>query len=607
MPQHVANHPGLPAATGLPEGYTLSIAGVLYRIEGGDWVAPSTGEGFDGRQVQLRSSGTHLQWRYEGDPVWLDLFALAELQGDPGDPGIGIPLGGTVGQVLTKTGEGDYVTGWQDPPAGTIGDGTAQDGREVELQVSATHIQWRYVGETWADLVALEDLRGPAGTGGTGAGIVFRGSWSGAVTDYTAGDVVHHIGFSWLAVRATTAEPVANGPDWVPLGALTAGTGSVLPPGGDPGQVLTRVGTDGAYWADVEVPVEDVPELPSIGGVIQAADLINYASVGQSAASITVPGIPAGASTLLIFTGYWAFSLVATSAMTVDGVPAAKIGGEWIGIGSGSSGRIMSVWRYDYPVGQTAPSSIVLGLTHQTSDDMLGVHVVALSGAGEMTVEHAVGIGTSTSLDTAKATPEQTVISAVAARATGMDVEAEGLNLSSTLNRGGNTLFRVALVESPTITWAFTGQDYPAGDNYVHVLVRIEGVVAQSPNEGRTLTVLGGRAAWVQTVMPIEERALTSSEGAIALDKRAATLLMATFAGAGRLRIYRTAVGRGDDLGRAVTTPYPGGRGLVYEYVATGVETTEHSGLNLTRLANEPGLYYHLSGAAVTLTIKEIA
>lgn len=38
------------------------------------------------------------------------------------------------------------------------------DGREVELQKGATHIQWRYVGDpTWTDLVSLDDITGPPG------------------------------------------------------------------------------------------------------------------------------------------------------------------------------------------------------------------------------------------------------------------------------------------------------------------------------------------------------------------------------------------------------------------------------------------------------------
>lgn len=42
------------------------------------------------------------------------------------------------------------------------------DGREIELQTTTTHIQWRYIGEvTWTDLVALSDLKGD--DGGPGA------------------------------------------------------------------------------------------------------------------------------------------------------------------------------------------------------------------------------------------------------------------------------------------------------------------------------------------------------------------------------------------------------------------------------------------------------
>lgn len=47
----------------------------------------------------------------------------------------------------------------------TIEDGA--DGREVEMQANATHIQWRYAGEpAWTDLVALADLKGDPGDPG---------------------------------------------------------------------------------------------------------------------------------------------------------------------------------------------------------------------------------------------------------------------------------------------------------------------------------------------------------------------------------------------------------------------------------------------------------
>jgi hypothetical protein len=42
-----------------------------------------------------------------------------------------------------------------------------ENGREIELQKSSTHIQWRYVGDaTWLDLVPLVDLTGPPGEDG---------------------------------------------------------------------------------------------------------------------------------------------------------------------------------------------------------------------------------------------------------------------------------------------------------------------------------------------------------------------------------------------------------------------------------------------------------
>jgi hypothetical protein len=48
------------------------------------------------------------------------------------------------------------------------GGGSGTDAREIQLQKSATHIQWRYEGETtWTDLVALSEITGPTGATGT--------------------------------------------------------------------------------------------------------------------------------------------------------------------------------------------------------------------------------------------------------------------------------------------------------------------------------------------------------------------------------------------------------------------------------------------------------
>ena len=48
------------------------------------------------------------------------------------------------------------------------------NGTEIELQKTSTHLQWRYVGGTWADLVALEDIKGNKGD--TGANIELQKS-----------------------------------------------------------------------------------------------------------------------------------------------------------------------------------------------------------------------------------------------------------------------------------------------------------------------------------------------------------------------------------------------------------------------------------------------
>lgn len=136
-------------------------------------------------------------------------------QGIPGESTAGeggsVPPGGTTGQTLTKASGTDYDTTWSDaatggasswnelkdiptefPPAahnqaaatitglatvatsGSYPDLSNQptftrgyDGREIELQTSATHVQWRYVGAaTWTDLAALADLAGTDGIDG---------------------------------------------------------------------------------------------------------------------------------------------------------------------------------------------------------------------------------------------------------------------------------------------------------------------------------------------------------------------------------------------------------------------------------------------------------
>ncbi len=97
--------------------------------------------GSNGREVELQTSATHVQWRYVGDVTWNNLVSLAAITGPQGAQGIqGLP-----------------------GAAGAAG----SNGREVELQTSATHVQWRYVGDvTWNNLVSLAAITGPQGPAG---------------------------------------------------------------------------------------------------------------------------------------------------------------------------------------------------------------------------------------------------------------------------------------------------------------------------------------------------------------------------------------------------------------------------------------------------------
>ena len=39
--------------------------------------------GQDGKEVLLQKSATHVQWKYDGDEIWNNLVALADIKGEP--------------------------------------------------------------------------------------------------------------------------------------------------------------------------------------------------------------------------------------------------------------------------------------------------------------------------------------------------------------------------------------------------------------------------------------------------------------------------------------------------------------------------------------------
>jgi hypothetical protein len=105
-----------------------------YKGTAKQWLASlkSTIPGPDGREVEFQKSDTHIQYKYTSETNWVNLVALADLTG----------LAGYTPQ-LGK----DYFNG--------------VNGTQIELQKTDTHIQWRYIGGSWANLIALTDITGP--------------------------------------------------------------------------------------------------------------------------------------------------------------------------------------------------------------------------------------------------------------------------------------------------------------------------------------------------------------------------------------------------------------------------------------------------------------
>lgn len=85
------------------------------------------------------------------------------------------------------------------------------DGQEIELQTTETHIQWRHIGGAWANLVALSDITGPPGSPGIG---VATGGLAGQT----------------LQKASATDYDTAWGPEPLPLDGSKAMTGPLLIP-----------------------------------------------------------------------------------------------------------------------------------------------------------------------------------------------------------------------------------------------------------------------------------------------------------------------------------------------------------------------------------------
>ena len=137
-------------------------------------------------RLEVRNSGTAIQWKYSNETDWHDLVSLDELRGAAGENGK------------------DGIDGKD----GTDG----INAKNIEVQRAETHIQWRYEGDEWQNLVAIADIEGPAGQNGkdgaNGKTPEFRVSENTLQWRYVGDEI-------WLNLYDLTALKGADGKDGV--------------------------------------------------------------------------------------------------------------------------------------------------------------------------------------------------------------------------------------------------------------------------------------------------------------------------------------------------------------------------------------------------------
>nr|WP_320665589.1 InlB B-repeat-containing protein [Paracholeplasma sp.] len=139
-----------------------------------DLIRGAAGEpGENGKNVQFDVTETHIVWQYEGDETWTELILLSSFKGEDGLQG---PAGNNgkdgisvVGSYINEAGILFLeLSDETEIEVGLVRGRDGSDGKEVEFNVTETHIVWRYVGDTdWVDLVSLSTLKGIDGTNGS--------------------------------------------------------------------------------------------------------------------------------------------------------------------------------------------------------------------------------------------------------------------------------------------------------------------------------------------------------------------------------------------------------------------------------------------------------
>lgn len=207
---------------------------------------PQGGKGDNGQTVQLRKTTSYIQWKYadEVDTAWRNLIALTDITGDAGDSGKSVELQktsthiqwrqtggnwtnlvalsdikGTNGTSITITSI-DQKNGAGETSTVTFSNGSTlsiknglnggkgdkgddgSDGKSVELQKTASYIQWKQTGGNWTNLVALSELKGQDGgkgdPGNDGKSVELKKSSSHIQWKQTDGDWTNLVALSDL-------------------------------------------------------------------------------------------------------------------------------------------------------------------------------------------------------------------------------------------------------------------------------------------------------------------------------------------------------------------------------------------------------------------------
>ena len=209
---------------------------------------------------EVRNSGTAIQWKYSDEADWRDLVALTELTGAAGENG----KNGTDGKDGKDGKDGINGTNGKDGADGKAGkDGIAgtngkdgingvdgkngidgKDGinaKNIEVQRAETHIQWRYEGDEWQNLVAIADITGPVGQKGTdgsdGKTPEFRVNENTLQWRYVGDEI-------WLNLYDLTALKGADGIDGA---AGKDGTNGINGSDGEDGKT-PFIGENGNWW-----------------------------------------------------------------------------------------------------------------------------------------------------------------------------------------------------------------------------------------------------------------------------------------------------------------------------------------------------------------------